>query len=117
MNAKDLLVQFLHGPEWPSYLCRQWLYATDPKMSVYVRKGNRYIGPAMTKTLEIATVDVAKRGRGTFTDFFDFALEMSPYPVLLVESVQTERFCNFFRRRGMLELPNSMPPTFYLAKP
>ena len=116
MNAKDLLSHFLFEHMWP--INRRWLYATDPVMSVYVRKGNRSIEGSMMKTLEIATVEVEIQGKGTFTDFFDFALNINPFPVLLVlvESVQTERFCNFFRRRGMVELPNSIPPSFYLMK-
>ena len=114
LNGKGLLLKFINnGAEWPSPWSREWLYA--PELQVYVRKGLRWLEGGKIKTLEIASIDVYDRGQGTFTDFFHFALSVSPYAVL-VECVQTERFCDFFRRYGMMELPNGQPPSFLWLK-
>ena len=112
MNAKGLLLEFLNnGSEWPSPWSREWLHA--PELKVYVRKGNRYVEGKKLRSLEIANIDVYKQGRGTFTDFFHFALSVCPYPLLIVECVQTEQFCHFFTRQGIPQMPDSLPPTFY----
>ncbi len=115
LNSKGMLLNFLrNGIEWPHPFSREWLYA--PELQVYLRKGNRYINAQRIKVLEIANVEVYDQGKGIFTDFFRFAVSVCPYQGVLIESVQTERFCRFFRRQGLIELPNALPPSFVWLK-
>jgi hypothetical protein len=65
-------------------------------LQLYVRKSLPYKG-----LIELANVNAEKMGKGAFTAFLD-RIEHLP---LKVENVISDRFADFFRRRGWHEIP------------
>lgn len=82
---------------------RDWL--TRPWGRVYVRSAHRiYNSQIVLPTLDIANIDVKEgwRGKGCFTRWLERAEEVcwKSGRVVFVETVQEERFRNFFLKRG-----------------
>lgn len=71
-----------------------WL--KEDGLEIYVRKSLPYKG-----LIELANINAVKPGNGAFTRF----LERIDHLPLKVENVVTDRFADFFRRRGWVELP------------
>jgi len=107
LTVIEQLRDFLNG-----HHRNQWLLSTDDEMQVYVRHAHHLINGQPTETLDIANVEVATTGKGTFTRFLEMAERLNPHQAIFIENVMSERFANYFRRRGWGEMPTN-PPCFY----
>jgi hypothetical protein len=91
------------------------LHLRDRNLLVYVRHSQRLVfrdHRKLFKCLDIATVDAYPTGQGHFTRFMEQVEAWSP-DVIHVENVMTDRFAEFFRKRGYLEIVHSGIPSFF----
>ena len=80
----------------------QWLYGLEGK--IYVRRRKR-IHPhkaGFIDTFDLATIIIDETSCGTFTNFLDWLEGVHPDLNLCIESIQTQRFMEFFKRRGYI---------------
>ena len=84
-----------------------WLPITTGQ--VYVRKGTRYIGDKMVKTLEIATISLIHtyRRKGIGTALCNVSHEMNPYTVTLIENVLVPEWAEKLRLLGWIVGPQN----------
>jgi hypothetical protein len=77
-------------------------------LNIYVRKGRHYLslGSDEIRTLDIASVSCAERGRGIFTAFLDEVERMSPYPIF-VELIHNRRLRSYLLRRSYTIIINN----------
>jgi len=81
--------------------------------SLYVRVGPRYLaGVLHPKVLDIASAEVIKKGRGTFTALIT-RLHAQGY-TLYAECVHNERLVPKLLSLGFTQLPGDGAPSFYL---
>ena len=96
MNLEEFLV---------SKIRNSWL-ELDVPMSLYARKSSRMVNGSLIKVFDIASVESANPGRGTFSGFID-RLEKKIEEVGLdgvyVESILNPRFAALLERRGYIK--------------
>lgn len=106
----DSVKQFLESRQ-----SRAWLSLKD--MDIYVRKASHHCGGKLLWTIDLATITVRwkKRGTGIFTRFLvDLTREAVPNEfAVYVENVLTERFAEWFRRNRWHEKPSLGPSDFW----
>ena len=81
----------------------------DPTLKVYVRRAHRLLGPRtlgsrLTTVLDIANVEATPTGQGRFRKFLTHVETFEPWEGVFVENVMSERFKQFFRKRGYKEV-------------
>lgn len=109
----DELEQFLNDPSARN----RWIVIGAYKM--YVRKTHRvFFGDKLVYCFDLANIQCELPGSGQFPrvlDEIEIYCNVHDIPVLHVESVLTNRFCEFFRRRGgWNEVTNrGIVPSFY----
>jgi hypothetical protein len=83
---------------------------------LYVRYTKRYILGAMREPVfDIASVDVVKKGQGTFTSFFNRLRSAHPELYIFVENVLNPRFEKKLESLGFQNVtPGEISPCFYL---
>ena len=81
---------------------------------LYVRNANRYLPDgAVYKSLDIASIDVEKKGQGVFTSILNIAeslCKIHHVDIIYVESILNPRLIPFLEKRGYvyIETNNSM---------
>ena len=92
------------------YNNRSWLKFGH--LAVYIRKSIRYKEPC----LDIANVSVNQKhqNKGIFIKFLEI-VEAKNIPIF-VENVLTERFANFFLKRGYEQVNQELPKCFWRIK-
>jgi len=84
------------------YTDRKWL--KTKRLEVYVRKDEFSDKDGIPrKTLVIANSFAYPRGKGRFTNFLDHAEKRVPWDIY-IETVNSERLRNFYRRRRYEEI-------------
>lgn len=114
------LAAFIDALSVRSYPNNLWL--SDDRMEVYVRHSRRRVphgGDVVTlKCLDIGNANVYDTGKGIFsTQFLPQAIKLNPWDAVYAENVLTDRFANFFRKQGWLEIPGLTPCFFLVKKP
>ena len=92
---------------------RAWI--KSPGLEIYVRVTERMVGDARVQTLEIASVNASKRGKGTFSTWligFE-ALADKLNRAVYVENVLTEQFALFWQNRPNYIQLAGESPSFY----
>ena len=79
-----------------SNLRNQWICLDELK--IYVRQSKRYHNETTIDCLDLATIEVHKRGTGLFTMLLDAVLER--YENVFVESILEKRFYDFILSKG-----------------
>lgn len=85
-----------------------WIYGDGDSFSLYVRNTKRRGEGGLERSLDIASVEVAKKGEGSFKQMLDTIEEVAllkGFDMLYVENVQTDRFADYFRKTGWKEEP------------
>jgi len=95
------------------YCTTRWL--TSPTFRVYVRHAWHVIHGVTRECFDIANVEAEPRGQGQFTEFLKEATKTNPWDGVYIENVLDQRFSQYFRSRGWLEVgaPDSC---FYLPR-
>jgi len=80
----------------------------------YARVTQRVIENKMCwPVLDIANIEVARKGKGTFTNLILRLRKDYPALTIYVECVMTEKFCQHLRKMGFKEVPGT-PNSFYM---
>lgn len=105
-----------------SRLSNQWIQVGS--LDVYVRKSHRFNPrfPKETKALircfDIANVTCGHKGCGEFGNFLHALRVLSEhgFQAIYIEQVLTNRFANYFRKIGAVEVQDltSIPSFFYI---
>lgn len=84
--------------------------------TLYVRYGRRYVkGEIFYNTLDVATVEAAVKGQGTFKKLIARVRENYPYIHLFVENVMPPQLREHLMRTGFEYVgPNELSPCFFL---
>lgn len=100
------LVMFLESSRRTSWI-------QTPEIKVYVRKGHHSICGELTDTLDIASVEVSSKARGTgvFRGFIQFAESIAP--VVYVESILNQSLLAQLVKHGYQSKNYEYPPTLY----
>jgi len=91
----------------------------DDSMSVYVRKGTRYLNKHLSKTLDIASVEVEenKRNQGVWTEFLKEAHKINPYQATFIENVLNPVLEKSLVKNGWKVVDATLtPPSFWMQK-
>ncbi len=111
MTVLEKLAEFIRNSE-EQFSASEWL--SDEKMQVYVRKGHHFLGRKRRLCLDIANVEVYKKGEGTWTSFIRQAHEMNPWDGTFVECVHNSRLASWLLRNGFA--PHNGVESFFLPK-
>ena len=92
-----------------------WLFYGH--LEVYVRRSSRQVPPkhVVVSTFDVANVSSTIPGNGVFTRWLDELLPLltaSGFDVVRIENVQTDRFADYFRKRGWAETNSDTAPCF-----
>lgn len=103
------LDEFMASP-----LDRAWI--RNKEYSLYIRKGPRYIEHVLhQKVIQIASIKVRFKGRGTFTRLVNYLRERYPDHTLFVECVLEPKLVPRLLRLGFHRELNTYPGNFYLT--
>lgn len=83
----------------------------NEKMKVYLRVHKLYD----ILTLDIATIEVFDRGKGTFSEFLEWSIitaRKMGYQRIKIENVLETRFANYFERKGFDKIGNYYPYSY-----
>jgi len=82
---------------------------------LYVRLTQRYLRGSMANpVLDIANIEVKKKGKGTFTGMITYLREKYPHYWLYVECVLQPRFERKLLTMGFTQVGVGLVPSFYL---
>jgi hypothetical protein len=115
MKKKNCLEQLIDF--FKSNQRNKWL--EDKDMKVYVRKSKRLLPKEknLIETLDIATIEAIKPGKGHGTKFIKAAHEINPFQMTFIENVLTPRFVRWFEKDGWTMFPSeNMVPCFIKLK-
>jgi hypothetical protein len=93
-------------------------WVSERSIRIYIRRSMRYVGEQMVPCLDVGSVEVMEKDRGTkvFTSFlgrFEVAAKQLKRGVY-VESILEKRLLDFLLRRGYTNLtPDSICPSVY----
>lgn len=96
---------------------RNTYVSEDGWLSLYVRKGDRYIcGQRRSDVLDLANFEATEKGNGTFKKLIERIQRDYPEYTIYVENVLTAQFVDGLARMGFeLILPiDGFAPSFYL---
>lgn len=113
------LTRFVAEASKSRFTYAQWL--VDDEMEVYVRKSFRllpvdYDERRLSTCLDIASIEVYRQNRGTFSKFLVQAHEANPWDATFIENVMSERLSNSLLRKGWEPLPGIEGPTSYFMR-
>ena len=84
--------------------------------SLYVRYTQRYIeGVYRFPVLDLASLEVSDRGKGTFTKLLTHLRTVYPHLWLYVECVNNPRFAKKLPSLGFTRSDDGLSPCFYMA--
>ena len=91
-------------------------WITNESMSVFVRKGHHSINNELTKTLDIANINIIDPGKGTGMHIINWMHSVNPFSITFIESILNKKFYKHLIEDGWIEKPNSIPPSVYKTK-
>lgn len=89
-------------------------WARDSDVEVYIRNTRRVCGDVVLSTLDIASINVTKPGRGFWTKFIKEVHAINPWEATYVENVLNQRFERWFVKHGWTQQKDILPPSFFL---
>jgi len=95
-----------------------WIYGDDI-ISVYVRKGKRFINGGWFTCFDIGTITINEQyqGNGIGIKVIDYLHSNHPYRATLVESILNQRLYDRLKREHWNDVQNSVPPSLFKLKP
>lgn len=112
MKMLDMLAHFCKTAT--GFTANEWLYAEE--MMLYARKGRHYIEGKKCVTLDLASFEVYKKGKGTFTAFLQEVHKNNIWDATYIECVHNRRLANWLERHGFHREPDAEPGNYYLWK-
>lgn len=82
----------------------KWIY--DDGIKIYIRNSLRYFNGNLIPCLDLASIEIDNSGNGIFTNIFNEILEKFKDKNIFVESILTDRFYNFIKSKGFVEIPS-----------
>jgi hypothetical protein len=92
------------------------IWLEDKQLHVYVRKGRRYLEKdtrEIVSTLDIASIEVCKPGKGIGTLFINEAHKINPFFGTYIESILNDKFLRHLLTKGWISVEGSTPPCVY----